>query len=71
MQIVKTSSIALIAIVNCSLVVGAQGQTGKPAAPSIKACSLLPKDEVRKHVPWNDLSRTRSSLSCREAALDA
>ena len=25
------------------------------AAPRIAACSLLPKAEVRKHLPWNDV----------------
>lgn len=28
---------------------------GTAAAPRIRACAILPKDEVRKHVPWNDI----------------
>jgi hypothetical protein len=28
---------------------------GTAAAPRIRACAILTKDDVRKHVPWNDV----------------
>lgn len=32
-------------------VLAAQG--GAPAQASVRACALLPREEVRRHVPWN------------------
>ena len=56
MHMVKASLIALIAGAACSQFPAAQAESRQPsaaAAPRIKACSLLPKEEVKKHLPWN------------------
>ena len=40
-----------------SALLDAQARTSQPPAatgsPRIRACSLLPKEEVKKHLPWN------------------
>ena len=58
MQIVKASLATLTAIAASSQILSAQPQTQQPsptAAPTIKVCSLLPKEEVKKYLPWSAL----------------
>ena len=55
MHMVKTL-IALTAVAACSQFLAAHAETRQAsaaAAPRIKACSLVPKEEVKKHLPWN------------------
>ena len=71
MQIVKTSFITLAAIAASAQVLAADPRTQQPSpatAPTIKVCSLLPKDEVKKHLPWNALV---DSLEPEEQAVGA
>jgi hypothetical protein len=52
----KSSWLALTAIAACSPLLAAQSATRQPSAGApqkIKVCSLLPKEEVKKHLPWN------------------
>jgi hypothetical protein len=58
MRIVKASLITLTAIAASSQILSAQPQSQQPsptAAPTIKVCSLLPKEEVKKYLPWSAL----------------
>ena len=55
---VKTSLMAVTALAVCLQFLVAQveaQQSSAPAASSIKVCSLLTKEEVKKHLPWNAL----------------
>ncbi len=55
---VKKSLIALTALAVCSPLLAAQLEAQQPpaaAASKIKVCSLLTKEEVKKHLPWNAL----------------
>ncbi|MEO7271898.1 MAG: hypothetical protein ABIX28_07545 [Vicinamibacterales bacterium] len=54
--VVTKSVIAIAACGICALALQARAVAAQTAAtPRLKACSLLSKAEVKKHLPWNSV----------------
>ena len=52
----KTRLLASLTIAAlCALPLPLRAQNAAPAGKRIAACALLPKAEVKKHLPWNDI----------------
>jgi hypothetical protein len=49
-RFVHAALVAIVAVSACPPSLLAEQQP--PAAPGIRACSLVPKEEVKKHLPW-------------------